>query len=114
MHSLFSWSYIITESIRRLPKDPGFPSNYSKDSTGSFIKSFLSCSPIWSLPYLAQGLTLTLKPSLETVHNKYFLKQRDIPLYLTQALAFTQAKRQALLHQYSKILNLGRTLLNKI
>lgn len=102
------WTYL------DLPKDPGFPSNYSKDSTGSFIKSFLSCSPIWSLPYLAQGLTLTLKPSLETVHNKYFLKQRDIPLYVTQALAFTQAKRQALLQHYSKILNLGRTLLNKI
>ena len=48
----------LLQSIRRLPKDPGFPSKYSKNSIGSFIKSFLSCSPNWSLPYLAQGLTL--------------------------------------------------------
>ena len=48
----------LLQSIRRLPKDPGFPSKYSKNSIGSFIKSFLSCGPNWSPPYLAQGLTL--------------------------------------------------------
>lgn len=121
MHSLFQWSYLL-QSLKG-----GYRSTQSH-SKRYFLPN-TAVTPLIPLSSLCWAAVLTgVFPKFHKVshpshhsnsksgkcHTKYFLKHKYTPLYVAESLALPKLKGRCSFRNILRILNLGRTILNKI